>query len=573
MNGDRPPSPLSFAFNFHNQRRRASLQHVFVRPGQQYDHHQIQDHRSIVEENNHDKQALVTKLKEVKEKTFGVRNINAMRRPNSIFQEEGTTNSSTILQQEQQEEHNSRLHLVVSKLLLPATGSIHDMNNTMHSKNQIHLQKLNKAKEDLRSKYHDKNSYHPRQKERSDVKNAATMNEVIPGEPMLPRSYDEIRNDFIHLHRRHSIAASGVSTTNIVSGLVTQEERYQQVNEGEKSRRTYKNQRRRHKKKYHKKQVKEQCINSRYDNRFDDDSFKKPNEEEESDTIYEEGTSTSTSSDSDNSDDDNDNSDHALCFKATSKPFYDQTTQVSSTIMNQKQQYTKDYIKLVQDYKKMSCYLHGNPKLKRKCIVCKRKAQTSMIVKRTERRSSTKQKRKSKQRPQQPSHREKYPPPVLFLSKVLFPCQHRCICSECWESQTFIKCPFCNEEIKIAIDYSGKSSSDDGGTSKEEEQYWDWINEIKPHLPNGFLKSFARNSRRAISEAMAKSIMDDGYDDEVDSDDKLPPSENDEQENCHTSDDLCSSAPSLISLSKSGNEKPSHFHNRETVDSKVCIIS
>ncbi len=175
-------------------------------------------------------------------------------------------------------------------------------------------------------------------------------------------------------------------------------------------------------------------------------------------------------------------------------------------------------------------YSNNNPRLKKKCLICKQKAKTSIMTpkgKKSGTASTT----------------------TRYLSKVFFPCEHRCVCNECYDSQqkwTF--CPLCNEEIKIAIDHSG---------GNEVDEYWDWIHEIKPQLPNGFLKSFKRNGRRAVSEAMARSIVEDSDVKKEKGGTRNNDGDDEEQEVEDTRKFT----------------SPHQFHNKDVTDSKSCIIS
>lgn len=85
---------------------------------------------------------------------------------------------------------------------------------------------------------------------------------------------------------------------------------------------------------------------------------------------------------------------------------------------------------------------------------------------------------------------------------IFFPCEHRCVCSSCIESESFCpdfkmnemngagfcNCPICADIIKLILPHEG------GG---EVEKYWKWVLEVKPPLPSGFVRSF-RHSEAAI---------------------------------------------------------------------------
>lgn len=86
---------------------------------------------------------------------------------------------------------------------------------------------------------------------------------------------------------------------------------------------------------------------------------------------------------------------------------------------------------------------------------------------------------------------------------VFFPCQHRCLCPECIVTNQVVEhhhlalmphghcnCPLCGTIIKKII------PSADG---QEVEIYWNWVCEVNPHLPEGFLRNF-RHSAAVIQE-------------------------------------------------------------------------
>ena len=62
--------------------------------------------------------------------------------------------------------------------------------------------------------------------------------------------------------------------------------------------------------------------------------------------------------------------------------------------------------------------------------------------------------------------------------------------------QNWDKCPWCHKKVQIILDK----------TDKETDEYWRWVNEVKPPLPLKFQKHFLRLSRQRISEAMAFSV-------------------------------------------------------------------
>ena len=81
---------------------------------------------------------------------------------------------------------------------------------------------------------------------------------------------------------------------------------------------------------------------------------------------------------------------------------------------------------------------------------------------------------------------------------VLFPCEHRCVCDSCIQKESFCdadtvhkilngfcNCPLCAQIIKKMLPY-------DNG--KEIEKYWDWVNEVNPVMPSGFIRNFRHSA-------------------------------------------------------------------------------
>jgi hypothetical protein len=206
----------------------------------------------------------------------------------------------------------------------------------------------------------------------------------------------------------------------------------------------------------------------------------------------------------------------------------------------QEYQYAKDYIRLAKEYKRSECYRNSNLQMKKKCHVCKETALTDIIQK-DGRRINHVITGESHSISNNNSSIHKTRPRALV--KVLYPCEHRPICNICWERKQWTKCPFCNKEVKVAINHTGN----------EENEYWEWIHEIKPHLPNGFLKTFTRMSKRSIAKAMAKSVVegDDGGDN------------NATMTSCRKTDSNHEKLDLTIN----------RFHHNVVVDSKTCLIS
>ena len=196
---------------------------------------------------------------------------------------------------------------------------------------------------------------------------------------------------------------------------------------------------------------------------------------------------------------------------------------------HQKYPYAKDYIRLAKEYKQASIYHNANPNIKNRCIICKEKAKTDII-------------RLEQGKVNYFQHKRQHDLHQRRLIKVLFPCEHRPICNHCWDennNRTWTKCPVCNEDIKITFDHCGN----------EVEQYWEWVNEIKPRLPISFLKSFARHSKRSIAEAMVKSIDND-----------------------HAGSVVTVKGGTIRKHADDSIPNQKDFHNRDIIQSKACII-
>ena len=81
---------------------------------------------------------------------------------------------------------------------------------------------------------------------------------------------------------------------------------------------------------------------------------------------------------------------------------------------------------------------------------------------------------------------------------VFFPCEHRCVCRSCIKSERFVEdrlmakteggynmCPLCACTIKLVLPHEH---------GKEVAKYWDWVEEIAPELPPGFLRKFRHSA-------------------------------------------------------------------------------
>ena len=81
---------------------------------------------------------------------------------------------------------------------------------------------------------------------------------------------------------------------------------------------------------------------------------------------------------------------------------------------------------------------------------------------------------------------------------VFFPCEHRCVCRACIKSERFVEdramgkteggynmCPLCATTIKRVLPHEH---------GKEVAKYWEWVEEIAPELPPGFLRNFKHSA-------------------------------------------------------------------------------
>lgn len=147
--------------------------------------------------------------------------------------------------------------------------------------------------------------------------------------------------------------------------------------------------------------------------------------------------------------------------------------EVDNRITSLDHTYTKDYLKLSLDYKINEPYRVNNPIAQIRCIICK------TLARKTQGRTISFQR---------------------TISKVFFPCEHICVCDECFKrKKSWIVCPLCDGDIKLVVSLSGNTK----------EEYLMWVEEIKPQLPVDFIKEFTINSKQAIAAAMAKSV--EGY--------------------------------------------------------------
>ncbi|GFH48185.1 hypothetical protein CTEN210_04661 [Chaetoceros tenuissimus] len=145
--------------------------------------------------------------------------------------------------------------------------------------------------------------------------------------------------------------------------------------------------------------------------------------------------------------------------------------------------YTKDYIAMVDNYTKNLKYRPYNEEEEITCHSCNSPAK-KISGKET---------------------KVVFNPNVKTISKVFFPCEHMCLCDDCYfQLDALQSCPACNQSIKYVSTYN------DG---RELDDYWNWIKEVKPPLDQDFKRNFLQLSHASISEAMSKSIEGMCFDD------------------------------------------------------------
>lgn len=98
------------------------------------------------------------------------------------------------------------------------------------------------------------------------------------------------------------------------------------------------------------------------------------------------------------------------------------------------------------------------------------------------------------------------------VSHVLFPCNHRCVCSDCILSYDICEYtilmaenfPNCHYNCPLCAGIIKKIFPMDNGS--EIDRYWEWCYEVVPTLPTGFEKKFAMSA-----EVIRKVIIDDAH--------------------------------------------------------------
>jgi len=108
--------------------------------------------------------------------------------------------------------------------------------------------------------------------------------------------------------------------------------------------------------------------------------------------------------------------------------------------------YTKDYIGLSNEYRRMEKYrihpVKRDTKRQPACIICGRRSVT--------------------------------------FNKVFFPCEHRCVCSTCLDKKLPKQCPLCKDAVRIVLPWKING--------REHEAYWKWVEEVGTSLaPSIFL--------------------------------------------------------------------------------------
>jgi hypothetical protein len=102
-----------------------------------------------------------------------------------------------------------------------------------------------------------------------------------------------------------------------------------------------------------------------------------------------------------------------------------------------------------------------------------------------------------------------------FADVVFFPCEHRCVCSECVEKESicsdsqldstpggYCNCSLCASVIKLILPSEG---------GREVEKYWDWVYEEPMKLPTNFLRNF-RHSAAVIRAVHVRTQKDSSAD-------------------------------------------------------------
>lgn len=98
---------------------------------------------------------------------------------------------------------------------------------------------------------------------------------------------------------------------------------------------------------------------------------------------------------------------------------------------------------------------------------------------------------------------------------VLFPCEHRSVCRTCIKKEGVVpihdmnkvpnghcNCPLCSSIIKLILPWE---------QGEEVEKYWKWIEEIKPELPQNFMRNW-RHSAAIIQKCY---VEDNQYNESV----------------------------------------------------------
>ena len=472
MNEERK-SPLSFAFDNHrrNYQRRATLQHVIVGKQKQ-----------------HDKVVLESCLDNIKNR----RKTLLLKAPTRLFIESKmkmNQRNSTMYHphdryyNDQDMKDNTQSNNVIMNS--SSSRTLSDDLNSGSAKQDL-LQKLNKAKTRLQigdGSKNDRNGQYDKKSNTSfhqETSNATPrgscgsdrIKKKIPNQ-FLPRTLNSMKNDLIHLHRKQSTKLLPMQINGRVSTLKKNETKNGGIDIG-----------------YGKDLVGN-----------DDENFcNKDDSEDEYSSYISNLRKQSTEFNNQNrpfvltndhyqrqqhntSHDDNDDystskNDNTLCYKEVSKPsnrhhkFQAIRTSSQHHHNYQQQQYfAKDYTRLATEYKEMEKYRNNNTQLENTCIICQRKAITKLVdIQRRQEVEATKfaecigtSRNRSTIGGSKSSNINRNQ--KRYLIKVLFPCEHRPICNECWDrKKPWTECPVCHEEIKIAIDHTGN----------EVNEYWDW---------------------------------------------------------------------------------------------------
>lgn len=104
-----------------------------------------------------------------------------------------------------------------------------------------------------------------------------------------------------------------------------------------------------------------------------------------------------------------------------------------------------------------------------------------------------------------------------YCTEVFFPCEHRCVCSTCIETEKIMddiscydsddyscNCALCGAIIKKILPAEG---------GMEVDKYWDWVYEIPVELPRNFMRDFRHSA--AIIRSVYVNQKEEEQDDSI----------------------------------------------------------